>query len=71
MYFQDINTSLEIWLIYDDTSVKSSRTEKRRIQDLRTVRGRKKQKTFITVKSIHLCKELIQCLFSFIIATKL
>ena len=50
-------------------SVKTSRTQKCRIQYFRTVGCRQDQKPLGSIKSIHLCKKLVQCLLTFIIAT--
>ena len=68
MNLQYIHTPFQIRFVYNNPSVKPSRTQKRGIQDFRTVGCRKNQKTFIRVKSIHLCQELVQCLFSLVIA---
>ena len=68
MYFQDIDTSLQIRFVHDDPSVKTSRAEKSRIKDLRTVRRRQDQKSLVRVKSVHLRKKLVQRLLPLIIA---
>ena len=68
MYFQDFFSSLKIRKLYRDSSVKTSRTEKCRVKGIRTVGSCKDYNTLGTVKSIHLCKKLIQSLLSFVVA---
>ena len=70
MYFQDLHAAFQIRFVHDDPPVKTSRTQKRRIQDLRTVRCRQDQETFIRIKSVHLRKELVKCLFSLVISAE-
>ena len=69
MDFEDFHTTLQIRTIHNDTAVKTSRTQECRVQYLRTVRRRQDQKSLGSIKSVHLCKKLIQCLFTFIIST--
>ena len=69
MYLQDRYSSLQIRLIYNDTSVKSSGTQQCLIQNLRSVGCTKHQDSFGGIKAIHFRKELVQCLFSFFVAT--
>ena len=70
MYFQNLHTAFQIRFVHDNPPVETSRTQKRRIQDLRTVRCRQDQETFVCIKSVHLRKELIERLFSLIISAE-
>ena len=70
MYFKDRDTALQVRSIHDDTSVETSRTKKCRIKNLRPVRCRQDQESFGRVKTVHLSKQLIQSLLSFIIPAK-
>mgnify|MGYP007062571403 CR=1 FL=1 len=69
MDFQDFLTSFQIRKFYRNSSVKTSRTKKCRVKRIRTVCCRKNYHAFGSIKAIHFCKELIQSLFTFIIAT--
>ena len=68
MDFQNVNAAFQIRLVYDDPAIKTSRAQKRRVKDLRTVSRREYQKTFICVKPVHLRKELVQGLLTLIIS---
>ena len=68
MYLQDIHTPLKIRPVNDHTSVKTSRAEKRRIKNFRSVGSSKDQKTLGSVKTVHLRKELVQCLLTLVIS---
>ena len=68
MDFQDFLTPLQIRKFHRDTPVKTSRTEQRRIQGIRTVGCRQDHNTFGAVKSIHLGQKLVQCLLTLIVA---
>ena len=68
MYLQDIHPSFKIRSVNDHTSVKTSRTEKSRIKNLRSVGRSKDQKSLGCIKAIHLRKQLVQCLLSLIIS---
>ena len=68
MYLQDIHPSFKIRSVNDHTSVKTSRTEKSRIKNLRSVCRSKNQKSLGCIKAIHLRKQLVQCLLTLIIS---
>ena len=68
MYLQDIHPSFKIRSVNDHTSVKTSRTKKSRIKNLRSVGRSKDQKSLGCIKSIHLRKQLVQCLLTLIIS---
>ena len=70
MYFQNLHTAFQIRFVHDNPPVETARTQKRRIQDLRTVRCRQDQEAFVCIKSVHLRKELIERLFSLIISAE-
>ncbi len=68
MYLQSIYTSLQIRLVYDNSSVETTRTKKCLIQNLRSVSRRKDQDSLRRIKTIHLGKELVQGLLTLIIS---
>ena len=59
MNLQNIHTSFKIRLFNDNPAVKTSRTQKRRIQDLRPVRRRQQHKPLIALESVHLRQQLV------------
>ena len=69
MNLQDIDTSLQIRTVNNNTTVKASRTKKRRIQYLRTVSRCQDQKSLGGIETIHLRKQLVQCLLTLVIST--
>ena len=69
MYLKDIDTSLQIRAVYDDSPVKTAGTQQRLIEHLRSVRRRKYEKPLRRIKSIHLRKQLIQRLLTLIITS--
>ena len=68
MYLQDVHPSFKIRTVNNHTSVKTSRTEKGRVKNFRSVSCRKNQKSFGSIKTIHLRKQLVQCLLTFVIS---
>ena len=62
--------SKEIRALDDDPSVKAARTKQCRIQNFRSVRRRQNEKSFLRVKSVHFSQQLVECLFTFIIAAQ-
>ena len=66
---EDSFSSLKIRQFYRHPAVKSSRTGKRRIQTFRTVGSRQDHNSGIFFKAVHLCKELVQCLFPFVVTS--
>ena len=68
MYFQDLDSSFQIRTVNDHSSVKTSRSQKCRVKNLRTVGRCQDQKSLGSVKTIHLGKKLIQSLLTLIIA---
>ena len=67
MNFQNFFSTLQIRKFYRNTAVKTSRTEKCRIQWIRTVGCCQDYNTLRSIKSIHFCKELVQGLLSLVI----
>ena len=68
MYFQYINSSFQIRFFHDNPSVKTSRTKQCLIQNFRPVCRTKNDDSLGRIKSVHLGKELVQCLLALIIA---
>ncbi len=62
------DTAAKIRSANDDAPVKTARTEKGRVQDIRTVGGGQGNDTFIGTETIHLHEELVQGLFPFIMS---
>ena len=56
MYFQDLDSSFQIRAVNDYPSVKTSRTEKCRVKNFRTVGSCQDQKSLGSIKTIHLSK---------------
>ena len=71
MNLEDFHTAFQIRSVYDNSPVKTSRSEKRRIKDLRTVGCCKDQKSLGCVKAVHFRKKLIQSLLSLVIAASI
>ncbi len=69
VYLQRLNTPLQIRLIHHNPAVKTSRTQKRLIQHLRTVRRRQHDQSLGWLKSIHLREQLVQRLLTLIISS--
>ena len=69
MNLQDFHAPLQVRSVYNDTAVKTSRTEQCGIQYLRTVGCRKNQKTLGSIKSIHLSQKLVQRLLTLVISS--
>ena len=66
MHFDDLFTSLDIRQSDDDLSVKSARSEQRRVQNVRTVGRRQNDDAGILREAVHFNQQLIERLFSFI-----
>ena len=69
MDFQDFLTSFQIRKFYRNTSVKTTWTQEGRVQGIRTVGSSQDHNSLGAVKSIHLCKQLVQSLLTFIVST--
>ena len=68
MYFQNIDTSLQIGQLDRDAAVKTAGTQKGRVQRIGTVGGSQDDNTFVGVKAIHLSQQLVQCLLPLVVA---
>ena len=66
--FQNIDTPLQIRLIYNNASVKTSRTKKRLIENLWTVRCCQYEESLRCIKSVHLSQKLVQRLLTLIVS---
>ena len=69
MNAEDLFAALHIRQTDGDLTVKATGTEQRRIQHVRTVRGRDDDDTFLRVKAIHLHKHRIERLFALVMTT--
>ena len=71
MYFQNINSALQIRQFYRNPAVKPSRTKQRRVERFRTVGSSQNDNALRTIKAVHLGQQLVQRLFPFVIAAHL
>src|SRR5699024_12721580 len=69
MYFKDVLTTFYIRTIDRNLSIETSRTEKGRVQNVRTVRCSNNDDTFFGPKTIHLNEQLVEGLFTFIMTS--
>ena len=69
MYSKDIFPTLNIGGIYLHTSVKTSGTQQRRIENVGTVRSRDQNDRIRFFKSVHLDQKLIERLLAFIVSS--
>src|SRR5699024_7617396 len=68
VYAEDLFSSAHIRTPHDHVPVKSPRSEDRRIKDILPVRRRHHNDAFIDAEAVHLHKELVQRLFSLVVA---
>ena len=68
MDLQNLFTTLNIWQIDIDLTVKSARTEKGVIENVCTVGGRHDDDPFVGLKAVHLHEDLVQGLLAFIVS---
>ena len=66
MHLQDLFSSLYIRTSNTHFTVKSSRTQNCRIQNIHTVGRRHYDNAFVHTESVHLHQQLVQCLFTLI-----
>src|SRR5699024_3031051 len=69
MNFQDLLTALKVRELHGDPSVKTSRTEKRRVEGIRAVGRRQDHNALGTVETVHLGEKLVQSLLSLVVAS--
>ena len=66
MNFQDFSTTFNIRTVYYDLTVKATRTQQCRVQDIRTVSSSNHNDAFVSTEAIHFNQQLVQGLFAFI-----
>ena len=66
MNFQDFLTALDVRVIDHDLTVKTSRTEQRRVKNIAAVGRGNDDNTLIVAETVHLNQQLVQSLFPFI-----
>ena len=71
MHLQDFFTAFQIRQFNRHTSVETSRTGQCRVKGFRSVGGSQDNNTCVALKTIHLCQQLVQRLFTFVIAANL
>ena len=67
MYFQDFFPSFDIRSSHCYLTIKTSRTQNSRIQNIHAVGGRHNDNALVDAKAIHLHQQLVQCLFPLIV----
>ena len=70
MHLQNIDTTLEVRLLHDDTTIETTRTKQRRIENLRTVRRAHDHDALRRIEAIHLGQQLIQGLLTLLVSTE-
>ena len=70
MHLQNIDTTLEVRLFHDDTTVETARTQQCRIENLRTVRRTHDHDALRGIEAIHLGQQLIQGLLALLVSTE-
>src|SRR5581483_1789241 len=66
---QNAFTTAHVWTRDDDTSIKSTGSKQRRIQNVRTVRRSDQDNAIVRFKAIHFDEQLIKSLFALIVTT--
>ncbi len=69
MYPQDLFASFNVRQIYGDLAIEAARPEKSRVQNIRAIRGRDNDHTFLSIESIHLHQQCVERLLSFVMST--
>ena len=70
MHLQNIDTSLEVRLLHDDTTVETARTQQCRVEDFRTVRRTHDHDPLRGIEAIHLRQQLVQGLLALLVSTE-
>src|SRR3989338_8356574 len=60
---------VKVGRVKNDSAIKSARPEQGCVQNIRPVRGRENYDSFVWFKTVKLNKNLIQCLFSFVMSS--
>ena len=68
MYLQNTHTAFQIRPLHNHPPVKTARTQKRRVQNLRPVGGSQNQDSLGGIKSVHLRQQLVQGLLPLVIS---
>src|SRR5512137_2238160 len=71
MYFKNGFTFCQVREFNVYLAVKATRSQKGPVEDISPVCGGKNDYTHVGAESIHLCKKLIKCIFTFIIGAKI
>ena len=68
MHAQNLFAALDVGVWYCDLAVKTARTQQCRVQNITAVGRRHDDHAFIGLKTIHLDQQLVERLFTFVIA---
>mmetsp|Transcript_14900 Transcript_14900/g.21069 ORF Transcript_14900/g.21069 Transcript_14900/m.21069 type:complete len:257 (-) Transcript_14900:853-1623(-) len=66
---KDTSTSLEVGKIDSDLAIETSRTEKGLVKNIDTVSGGNGDNSWVSIETIHLNKDLVNSLFTFIVTS--
>ena len=66
---QDTSTSLEVRKVHSDLTIETSRTQQGSIQNIHTVSGSNGNDTRVSIETIHLYQNLVNCLFTLVVTT--
>ncbi len=65
---EDLLTPLYVGAVHRDLAVEAARTQKGRVEDVGTVRGRDEDHALVVLEAVHLNEELVQGLLAFVVA---
>ena len=71
MNAKDCLATFYVRAVYNNLPVKTSRTKKCRVKNVRAVCSGKNDKTFFIVKTVHFNEQLVQSLFALIVSAKI
>ena len=69
MHTQDLFAALDVGVGHGHLAVKTARTQQRGVQNVAAVGGRKDDHAFICLETVHLDQQLVEGLFTFVVAT--
>ena len=69
MYLKYSFSAVDVRIAYDYLSVKSARTHKSRIENIRSVSCGNKDNALVCSEAVHLYKQLVKCLLTLIVTT--
>ena len=67
---QNVGAALVVWRMDDDRPVEPTGPQQRRVEDVRTVRGRQHDHPFRAGEAVHLGQDLVQGLFALVVTAE-